>query len=196
MAPFQPPKGLDTPDFPDQFPISPLIRVTLMALYLTLMAPLPVLAQVSKAPVSPGWLGMGIVLGALGLYAALAQRVQTSEQGIDVTYPRWARWLYRGGWSLAWHDIAALKPRSTGQGGLVYYFVTNDQKAYLLPMRIAGFARLVRQVQGQTGIDTEDVKPLAQPWMYAVLLGFTVLLGAVDVWTITTALAQGMASIP
>ena len=105
-----------------------------------------------------------------------------------LTYPRWFRWLYRGGWQLQWDDIVALKPRSTGQGGIVYYFVGKDQRAYLLPMRIAGFARLVRQVQAKTEIDTQDVKPLAQPWMYGILLGLTLLLGLVDLWTITTAI--------
>jgi hypothetical protein len=172
----------------DWFPISPLIRVTLMALYGALMAPLPVLAGVSQSEVSPVLLMVGIGLGALGLYGALAQTVKTDDQGIEVTYPRWFRWLYRGGWQLQWDDIVALKPRSTGQGGIVYYFVGKDQRAYLLPMRIAGFARLVRQVQAKTEIDTQDVKPLAQPWMYGILLGLTLLLGLVDLWAITTAI--------
>jgi hypothetical protein len=147
----------------DQFPTSPLVRITLLALYGALMAPLPVLAKASQSPVSPTLLWLGIALGALGLYAALAQRVYTSDWGIEVRYPKWIRWLFRGGWALGWDRIVALKPRSTGQGGIVYYFVTQQQEAYLLPMRIAGFSRLVRQVEAQTGIDTQDVKPLAQP---------------------------------
>lgn len=180
--------------FPDRFHISPLIRITLLALYGALMAPLPILAQVNQAGISPRLLTVGIAVGALGIYAALAQSVITDERGIQVTYPRWARWLFRGGWQLKWDDIVALKPRSTGQGGIVYYFVGKDQRAYLLPMRIAGFARLVGQVQAQTGIDTQDVKPLAQPWMYGILLIFTLLLGLVDIWTIATAISMGVSS--
>jgi hypothetical protein len=57
-------------------------------------------------------------------------------------------------------------------------------------MRVAGFAELVRRVQAETGIDTTDVRPLAQPWMYLILLLFTVLLLAIDAWTITVALGQ------
>ena len=193
MTANQPGSDFGTAEFcRDSFPISPLIRGTLLALYGALMAPLPVLAQVSDAPVSPGLLTVGIGLGGLGLYAALAQKVMTDGQGIQVRYPLWSRWLLRGGWSLNWDDIVALKPRTTGQGGLVYYFVSRDQRAYLLPMRIAGFARLVNQVQAQTGIDTEDVKPLAQPWMYAILLVFTLLLGLVDIWTIIAAIQTGL----
>jgi hypothetical protein len=172
----------------DIFHISPLIRITLLALYLALMGPLPILAKATDAPVSPWLLLLGIVLGGIGIYAALAQQVQTDGQGIRVTYPGWAKWLLRGGWQLDWQDIQALRPRSTGQGGIVYYFVGTDQQAYLLPMRVAGFARLVRQVEAHTGIDTEDVKPLAQPWMYGILLLFTGFLLLIDVWTITTAI--------
>jgi hypothetical protein len=175
----------------DRFPISPLIRITLLGLYVTLMAPLPFLARVTKASL-PAWLlWLGIGIGGLGIYTALAQSVYTDETGIQVTYPRWSRWIFRGGWHLKWDAIVALKPRSTGQGGIVYYFVDKHQQAYLLPMRIAGFARLVHQVETATAIDTGDVKPLAQPWMYGLLLVFTLILGLIDLWTITTALSLG-----
>jgi hypothetical protein len=177
--------------YSDRFPISPLIRITLLALYGALMVPLPFLASVTDAPIAPWLLWVGIGAGGAGIYTALAQTVYTNEQGIRVLYPRWGRWILGQGWQLNWADIVALKPRSTGQGGIVYYFVGKDQKAYLLPMRIAGFARLVHQVEAKTGIDTQDVKPLAQPWMYGILLGFTLILGLVDLWTIATALRMG-----
>jgi len=43
----------------------------------------------------------------------------------------------------------------------------------------------------QTGIDMTDVRPLAQPWMYLILLALTLLLLLVDAWTITTAITHG-----
>jgi hypothetical protein len=48
----------------------------------------------------------------------------------------------------------------------------------------------VRLVEAYTGIDTQAIKPLAQPWMYLILLGFTLLLLLMDAWTITTALSM------
>jgi len=170
------------------FPTAPLIRLTLLLLYLALMGPLPFLARATQADVPPWLLIAGIGLGGLGIYGALGQRVEVDDQGIQVSYPRWIRWFFRGGWQLPWSEAKALKPRSTGQGGLVYYFVGTQQRAYLLPMRVAGFARLVELVETYTGIDTQDVKPLAQPWMYFILLGFTLLLLLVDAWTVATAL--------
>ncbi|PSB31805.1 hypothetical protein [Chlorogloea sp. CCALA 695] len=173
------------------FRLSPLIRITLLSLYTALTAPLPILSQVTSSPVPPALLWVGIGLGAIALYAALCERVVLSDRTIAVTYPRWVPGFFRKGWSLDWSDIKELKPRTTGQGGLVYYFLSNDGKGYLLPMRVAGFTRLVNEVQAKTGIDTKDVKPLAQPWMYLILLGFTLLLLLVDGWTITNAINLG-----
>lgn len=173
---------------PTVFHLSPLIRITLLSLYIALTVPLPFLAQVTAAPVPPTLLFVGIGLGAIALYAALSERVILDDSAIQVTYPNWVPPFFRKGWSLPWSEVKELKPRTTGQGGLVYYFLSQSGNAYLLPMRVAGFARLVREVQAKTGIDTTDVKPLAQPWMYLILLGLTLLLLLVDAWTITTAL--------
>lgn len=175
------------------FRISPLIRVTLLSLYVALTVPLPFLAQLTAAPVPSGFLWLGIALGALALYAALCERVILDEQGIQVTYPGWVPRFFRSGWSLAWTQIQDLKMRTTGQGGLVYYFVTTAGKAYLLPMRVVGFAQMVQQVQAKTGIDTTDIRPLSQPWMYVILLSLTLLLLLIDGWTIWTAMVSSSA---
>ncbi len=173
------------------FRISPLIRITLLCLYVALTLPLPFLAQVTAAPIPSGILWLGMVIGLVALYAALCERVILDEQQIQVTYPRWVPRFFRKGWSLPWTDVKDLKMRTTGQGGLVYYFLSKSGQAYLLPMRVVGFAQMVRQVQAKTGIDTTDIRPLSQPWMYLILLGFTLLLFLVDAWTILTAMSLG-----
>jgi hypothetical protein len=170
------------------FHLSPLIRITLLSLYIALTTPLPFLAEATAAAVPPYILWVGIAIGFIGLYAVLTERVILDDQGIQVTYPVWVPRFFRKGWSLPWSEVKELKPRTTGQGGLVYYFLSQEGQAYLLPMRVAGFAQLVKQVQAKTGIDTTNVYPLAQPWMYLILLIFTLLLLLVDAWTITTAL--------
>ena len=177
---------------PSVFYISPLIRLTLMAFYLALTIPLPFLAKASSAPLPPVVVWVGIGLGLLALYGALSERVMVDEEKIQVAYPNWVPRFFRKGWSLPWVDVKDLKMRTTGQGGLVYYFVTqSSEQAYLLPMRVVGFARLVKLVEAHTGIDTKDIRPLAQPWMYLILLGLTLLLLLADGWTIWTVLTQG-----
>ena len=171
------------------FRISPIIKLTLLSLYLALTIPLPFLSEATNAPVSPVILAVGLTLGALALYAALTERVIINDKGIQVCYPVWVPDLFRKGWYLPWSEIKALKPRTTGQGGLVYYFVNNSGQGYLLPMRVVGFAKLVRIVEAKTGIDTTDVRPLSQPWMYLILFGCTILLLLIDAWTISNAIA-------
>ena len=174
----------------DTFRISPLIRITLLGLYIALTSPLPFLAKLTNAPVSPTVLIVCLGVGFIGLYALLSERVVLDDRGIQVTYPGWVPRFLRRGWSLAWQDVKALKPRTTGQGGMVYYFLSHGGQGYLLPMRVAGFARLVQTVAAKTGIDTRDVKPLAQPWMYLILLVLTILLLLTDSWAIATALTR------
>jgi hypothetical protein len=172
-------------NLPFIFRISALIRITLISLYIALTIPLPFLASVTSAPVSPKVLWIGIVFGLAILYGALSERVILDEEKIKVAYPGWFAVFFRKGWSLNWSEIKTLKMRTTGQGGLVYYFITQSaDRAYLLPMRVAGFARLVKTIEEKTGIDTTDIRPLSQPWMYLILLGFTLFLLLIDGWTI------------
>lgn len=167
------------------FPISPLIKITLLNLYFALTIPLPFLLKTTSLDFPIWLLTLLIILGAIALMGVLSERVIVDDNGIRVTYPQWVKWLWNRGWSLSWAEIDGLKMRTTGQGGLVYYFVTKVRdRAYLLPMRIAGFAKMVKQVQEKTEIDTTDIRPLAQPWMYLFLFFFTFFLWLVDIWTI------------
>ncbi len=172
------------------FRISPLIWITLWCLYLALTIPLPLLSNLTTGGISAKWLLPAIALGGIALHAALSEQVILDQQGIRVSYPFWVPPFFRGGWRLSWAEIEDLKPRSTSQGGLVYYLLSTSGQAYLLPMRVVGFAGLVRQVEARTGIDTTAVRPLAQPWMYLTLLLFTLILFLADGWIIATALTQ------
>lgn len=175
------------------FKISPIVRITLICLYIALTVPLPFLADFTNAPV-PSWLlWTGIALGAIALVAALSERVILDDHKIQVAYPNWVPNFFRKGWSLSWSEIDNLKMRTTGQGGMVYYFTSSTaEKAYLLPMRVAGFNKMVNLVSEKTGIDTVDIRPLAQPWMYLILFAFTMCLWLIDGWTIWTATHMGL----
>jgi hypothetical protein len=171
------------------FHISPLIRITLSLLYISLMAPLPFLATFTHAEV-PAWLlWVGICLGFVALQGALSQRVIVDERQIAVNYPIWVPSFFTKSWELGWSDVKELKMRTTGQGGLVYYFINRNGEGFLLPMRVAGFNKLVQLVQQHTDIDMTDVYPLSQPWMYFALLVLTGFLLLTDTWTIWTAMS-------
>jgi hypothetical protein len=169
------------------FRLSPLIRITLISLYGALTFPLPFLAEMTDAPIPAYILWIGLALGLFILLGALSEKVILTDEGISVTYPQWVPQFFRSSWSLSWSQVKELKLRTTGQGGIVYYFVTYSQeKAYLLPMRVAGFSRLVEEIEAKTGLDTSDIRPLAQPWMYLILLLCTLFLWLSDAWVVWT----------
>ncbi len=172
------------------FKISPLIKITLLSLYIALTIPLPFLAMVSSLNL-PSWIfWVGIVVGAVAIFAVLSEQVILDKEKIQVCYPTWVRLFLGQGWSLLWSEIKDLKMRTTGQGGLVYYFITQQEdRAYLLPMRIAGFGKMVREIEAKTGINTNDIRPLSQPWMYLILLVFTLFLLFIDAWIIFNAIS-------
>jgi hypothetical protein len=181
---------------PSVFKISPLVRVALWSLYVALMLPLPFLARLHAEgqPLQDSilWLGFALVSGGILLQMVLSEQVHVNDTGIAVCYPWWVPMILRRGWSLDWVEIEDFKARSTGQGGLVYYLVSKNRSGFLLPMRIVGFTRMLRLIQLKTGIDTQDVKPLAQPWMYLMVLGVAGLLAIADLWVIWTVLTHSV----
>ena len=116
----------------ERFGLSPLIRFTLISLYLALVLPLPLLAPDGLR----GWMGSGLVLGLVLVVGLLSEQVETDENGLQVRYPTWIRWLLRRGWSMRWDEIRALVPVGTSQGGTVYYLKAADLRNQLLPNRV------------------------------------------------------------
>ncbi len=173
------------------FRVSPLVRYTLYGLLFVLVFPIPFLMIHLKTTDALPTAALGVLVGYTALIGLMSQRVQVDGTGVRVGYAPWVPGFLVKGWSLDWSEVKDIRSRPTGQGGRVHYLVSKDeQQAYLLPMRIAGFARFLRELEAHTGIDTTRVKPLAQPWMYLTLLGCVVLMFLMDVWIVTVAMAR------
>lgn len=171
--------------------ISPLIQYSLWLFYFALVVPLPILAQVNHVgALTQRSLYIGLGLGVVALTAALSEQVHLSDTGMEIRYPQWVPAWFRRGWSLTWQEITDIKPRRTGQGGLVYYLISSSGSAQLLPMRVAGFAQMTRIIEAQTSLKMATVKPLAQVWMYGILLGFSLLLALTDAWILWTGMSH------
>ena len=96
----------------ERFGLSPLIRFTLLCLYVALVLPLPVLAP---EPLRP-WMVAGLLTGLVLVLGLLSEQVETDAAGLRVRYPGWIRWLLRRNWSMEWADIRGLVPVGTSQG--------------------------------------------------------------------------------
>jgi hypothetical protein len=166
------------------YPMAPLIRFTLISLYLALVLPLPVLAtaQLQLA------LLLALPLGLVLVLAATSEQVQLDTNGIRVTHAPWCAWLWRRGWEVTWSDVTGLTPVATSQGGRVYY-VRSPKGAYLLPQRVAHFADFLGRFQAATGIDTTEIGPISPAWTYqllALLCGLMLAGEAAAGWALAT----------
>jgi hypothetical protein len=129
--------------------MAPLIRFTLLALYLALVLPLPLMAPESLRPL----LLVAVPLGLVLVVAITSERVEVDSNGIRVGHPPWCAWVLRRGWQLPWTAITALTPVGTSQGGKVFYVRERAGGAFLLPWHIrarwqAGRARTRRPRPG------------------------------------------------
>ena len=151
----------------ERFRLSPLIRWTLICVYLALVLPLPLMAPPGLKLVLWGAAPIGLTL----VLAMLSEQVSLDENGISVGHPSWCNWLIRRGWQLQWAEIKRLVPVGTSQGGTVYYLTTSDQRQRLLPQRLEQFDRFLSVIEQRTGLQTGTIQRLTPPWTYQLLFG-------------------------
>jgi hypothetical protein len=173
------------------FQLSPLIRGTLITVYLALVLPLPALAPESLRL----WLLAAVPLGLLAVLAMLSEQVTITNSGITVGHPPWCSWLLRRGWSLNWSEMKAIVPVGTSQGGKVFYITTHDQSQRLLPQRLEHFDRFLDLIQARSTLRTKGVGRLTPPWTYQLLavLAALMLLGE---GSVAFAVQRGLILIP
>ena len=147
------------------FPMAPLIRFTLISLYLALVLPLPVLAPAELQ----GWLWAALPLGLVLILALVSEQVELSNDGIRVGHPVWCAWLLRRGWELPLDAITGLTPVATSQGGRVFYVRTKEGSAYLLPQRVQAFDDFLSRFSQHTGLNTSSIGRISPPWTYQLL---------------------------
>lgn len=146
-------------------PMAPLIRFTLLALYLALVLPLPLLAPAGLRTA----LLLAVPSGFLLVLAITSERVELDAEGLRVGHPAWCAWLLRRGWQLGWPAMTALTPVGTSQGGRVYYVRDAGGGAFLLPQRIDRFEAFLAEFSQRSGLDTSGVGRISPPWTYRVL---------------------------
>jgi hypothetical protein len=157
--------------------MAPLIRFTLLALYLALVLPLPLLAP----PDLRGPLQVAVPLGLLLVVAITSERVELDGSGIRVGHPAWCSWLLRRGWRLSWPQVKALTPVGTSQGGQVFYVRDQAASAYLLPQRVERFDAFLARFAEYSGLDTSAVGRISPPWTYRLLAIISALMLAAEI---------------
>ena len=126
---------------PHRYPMAPLIRFTLISLYLALVLPLPLLAPAELQPL----LWAALPLGLAVILALVSEQVELSESGIRVGHPAWCHWLLRRGWQLNWDQISGLTPWPPARAGASFTCARQTARptcspSGCKPLRISGAA--------------------------------------------------------
>jgi len=175
--------------------MAPLIRGTLLTLYLALVLPLPALAPASLRP----WLLAALPLGLLVVLAISSERVELDDQGLRLNHPAWCGWWLRRGWELRWEQVRGLTPVTTSQGGRVFYVRRADGSAVLLPQRLQAFEDFLSRFSAQSGLPTGSIGRISPAWTYQLLAVLSAAMVAAELaagWALVTgrwALPPGLA---
>ena len=175
--------------------MAPLIRGTLLTLYLALVLPLPALAP---EPLRP-WLLAALPLGLTVVLAISSERVELDAQGLRLSHPAWCSWWLRRGWALRWDQVRGLTPVTTSQGGRVFYVRTEDGSAFLLPQRVQAFEDFLNRFSERSGLPTGSIGRISPAWTYQLLAVLSAGMVAAELaagWALATgrwALPPGLA---
>lgn len=161
--------------------MAPQIRFTLLALYVALVMPLPLLAPqaLSLALWLAGAIGLGVVM------AITSEQVILDPSGLQLSHPGWCRWWLKRGWQLRWDQVEGLTPVATSQGGRVFYVRTSGgevqppaqtPQAYLLPQRVERFEEFLQRFAALSGVSTDAVARITPAWTYQILAGMSVVM--------------------
>ena len=183
-------RALALPAAEDVYPMAPLIRGTLIGLYLALVLPLPALAPANLRPA----LLLALPIGLAVVLALTSERVVVNDAGIQVGHPLWCAWLLQRGWQLPWNAITGLTPVATSQGGRVFY-VRTATRAQLLPQRVQNFPHFLARFAQASGIDTRSIDRISPAWTYQLLAALTTLMLAGEC-TAAWAVATGRWGLP
>ncbi|MFM2079401.1 MAG: hypothetical protein RLZZ124_447 [Cyanobacteriota bacterium] len=173
-----------------RYGMAPLIRGTLVLLYLALVLPLPALAPSGLQP----WLLGALPVGLLLVLAISSERVELDDTGLSLSHPAWCRWWLRRGWQLPWERITGLTPVATSQGGRVFYLRTSTGTggagtSLLLPQRLERFDDFLARFGRRTGLDTGSIGRISPAWTYQLLAALSALMVAAELaagWAIAT----------
>ena len=169
--------------------MAPLIRGTLVLLYLALVLPLPALAPEGLQP----WLLAALPLGLLLVLAISSERVELDDAGLRLGHPAWCRWLLRRGWQLSWEQISGITPVATSQGGRVFYLRTSAANgagtSVLLPQRLEQFDDFLARFGQHTGLATGSIGRISPAWTYQLLAALSALMVLAELaagWALAT----------
>ena len=148
------------------------VKSSLISLYLALTIPIPFVSS-EKLKI------LSIITFVFGLFLIINitnDYVNTCDKKISYNTSFISKIFGKNNWEIFWKDIKLIKSFSTTQGSKVHYFVTNNDKSFLVPQRVENFQRLLSIVENKTKLNINEITYISPLWTYKVLTYLSVLM--------------------
>ena len=151
------------------------VKISLISLYLALTIPISYFA-ISELKI------FSIITFFFGLFLIISitnDYVITSEDALSYKTDFISSLLGKSSWKIFWKDIKLIKSFPTSQGGKVHYFITNNNKSYLVPQRVENLDQFVSIISNKTKLDTTELDYISPLWTYKFLtyLSLSMIIG-------------------
>ena len=148
------------------------VKSSLIALYLALTLPIPLIASENLKLITT----IIFLIGLLLIIDITNDNVETSDEKIVYKTSFFARILVKKSWEINWKDITSLKSLPTSQGSKVYYFITCKDKSFLVPQRVDNFERFIQIISEKTNLNTVGLSYISPIWTYKILTYISIFM--------------------
>ena len=155
-----------------QFKTLFFVKSSLISLYLALTSPIPFISndQLKFPAVLLFFLGLILIIDITSDY------VETCNKKIAYKTSYLSNLFGKKSWEILWKDIKFIKSMPTSQGSKVYYFITSQDKNFLLPQRIENFEEFLSIISMKTSLKVDDLSYLSPLWTYKLLTSISILM--------------------
>jgi len=148
------------------------VKISLISLYLALTIPIPFISSQELKIIS-------IIVFLFGLFLIISitnDYVETNDQKISYKTNFISEIFGKKSWEVFWKDIKLIKSSPTSQGSKVYYFVTYEDKNYLMPQRVENYEEFLILISEKTGLDVNGISYISPLWTYKLLTILSILM--------------------
>ncbi len=153
------------------------VKSSLICLYLAFTLPIPFISIEELKIIS-------IIVFILGLFLIVnitSDYVVISNDKLTYVTTFVSNLFGKKSWEVFWKDIKLIESSSTSQGSKVYYFITYEDKKYLVPQRVENLKEFLSLILERTGIETKAMDYISPMWTYKLLtlLSLLMILGEI-----------------
>ena len=156
----------------EKFKTLPIVKSSLISLYLALTIPLPFIS-IGKLKILSI---ISFFLGLYMIYSITSDYVETCKNKISFKTSFISKYFGKKNWEILWEDILLIKSLPTSQGSRVYYFITKNGDNFLIPQRLENFEKFLLIIHCKTKLNVEEISYISPLWTHKLLTFLSIFM--------------------